>query len=187
LHRDLNRLRVRHALVGGLAVASYGSTRATHDADFAVAVADDREAEELVRALAPARWQPAEHIEHASGRLSGVRLTHPALPERLRADLLFAASGIEAEVVAGAQEQVVWQGLTLPVASRHHLVSMKILSMSDLRSHDADDLRVLIQQMPPSEIELAREAVALVMRRGFAPGRDLLAEFERFRSSNPSG
>jgi hypothetical protein len=138
----------------------------------------------LVRALAPTGWQPAEHIEHASGRLSGVRLTHPTLPERLRADLLFAASGIEAEVVAGAQEQVVWRGLSLPVAARHHLVAMKILSASDQRTHDGDDLRLLLGQMSPSEIELAREAISLVARRGFAAGRDLLAEFERFRSGN---
>ena len=45
---DLNAVRARWALVGGLAVSARTIPRFTKDLDFAVAVADDGEAEETV-------------------------------------------------------------------------------------------------------------------------------------------
>ena len=48
---DLKRLRCEHALVGGLAVAVRTEPRFTRDADVAVSVADDGEAEALIREL----------------------------------------------------------------------------------------------------------------------------------------
>lgn len=43
---------VRFALVGGLAVSARAEPRLTRDVDIAVAVRDDREAEEVIRGLA---------------------------------------------------------------------------------------------------------------------------------------
>jgi hypothetical protein len=46
---DLNAAGVRWALVGGLAVYARAIPRFTKDLDFAVAVANDAEAEDVVR------------------------------------------------------------------------------------------------------------------------------------------
>ena len=48
---DLTRARVSFALVGGLAVSAWTEPRFTRDADFAVALAGDAEAEALMNAL----------------------------------------------------------------------------------------------------------------------------------------
>jgi hypothetical protein len=48
---DLDALRVRWALIGGLAISVRSVPRFTKDLDFAVAVADDSEAEGVVHRL----------------------------------------------------------------------------------------------------------------------------------------
>lgn len=48
---DLNVIEVRWALVGGLAVSARATPRFTKDLDFAVAVADDAKAEDVVHRL----------------------------------------------------------------------------------------------------------------------------------------
>lgn len=52
--RHLSEAGVRCALIGGLAVSVRTEPRFTRDADLAVAVADDREAEAVVRQLGAA-------------------------------------------------------------------------------------------------------------------------------------
>src|SRR5579872_2547852 len=57
---DLNAIRVRWALVGGLAVSARAVPRFTKDLDFAVAVPDDGQAEHVVhqlRARVMNRWK----------------------------------------------------------------------------------------------------------------------------------
>jgi hypothetical protein len=51
IHLDLTEANVSFALVGGLAVSARAEPRFTRDADLAVAVARDAEAEALIRAL----------------------------------------------------------------------------------------------------------------------------------------
>jgi hypothetical protein len=88
----------RHfALVGGFAVSARTEPRLTRDADLAVRVTDDRDAEALVRALQGRGWRVVAAVEQdAAGRLATVRLAvagedvHGAV-----VDLLFASSGIE--------------------------------------------------------------------------------------------
>jgi len=90
--------------VGGLAVSVRTEPRFTRDADIAVLVADDRDAEALVRALQARRWRVVAAIEQeAARRLATVRLA-PADEGVLGTvvDLLFASSGIEPEIVAAA-------------------------------------------------------------------------------------
>jgi hypothetical protein len=48
---DLTRARVSFALIGGLAVSARTEPRFTRDADFAVALAGDAEAEALIHEL----------------------------------------------------------------------------------------------------------------------------------------
>ena len=101
---DLTRAHIPFALVGGLAVSARTEPRFTRDADLAVAVATDAEAEALIHTLRLRDYGIEAVIEQeAVGRLATVRL---ALSQESRApvvDLLFASSGIEPEVVADAE------------------------------------------------------------------------------------
>lgn len=85
---DLGRLGVAHALVGGHAVSVRVEPRFTRDLDFAVAVADDRAAENLVRELTGRGYRLTAIVEQeATGRLATVRLEHrnaPAVCQRQR-------------------------------------------------------------------------------------------------------
>lgn len=181
LKRDLTRLNVRWALVGGFAVAAYGGARATQDVDAAVAVFDDRDAERLVHQIGLMGYQVVTHIERTdSSRLAGVRLHPNSAPPGLRVDLLFAASGIEQEVVAAAREVDVLPRLKMPVGSRGHLMAMKTLAHSDLRATDVQDVAYLLGDATPSDLEECRGALRLIGERGFGRGRDLQAEFSQF-------
>jgi hypothetical protein len=97
---DLDVLKIRWALIGGLAISVRSVPRFTKDLDFAVAVADDSEAEDVVLRLRGRGYRPVEVLEQDYvERLSGVRLEHGG--SDVIVDLLFASSGIENEVVVG--------------------------------------------------------------------------------------
>ena len=82
----------RFALVGGLAVSARAQPRLTRDADLAVAVEDDAAAEHLIHGLFRRGYAAGLFVEQEStGRLSTVRLTHPA-DGGLVVDLLLASS-----------------------------------------------------------------------------------------------
>jgi len=51
IHTDLTDIHASFALVGGLAVSARTEPRFTRDADLAVALADDAEAEALIHSL----------------------------------------------------------------------------------------------------------------------------------------
>ena len=51
IHQDLADFGIPHALIGGLAVSAHAEPRVTRDADLAIAVADDAEAESLLHRL----------------------------------------------------------------------------------------------------------------------------------------
>ena len=54
---------------------------------------------------------------------------------------------------------------------------MKVLSRDDQRRPaDLGDLRALLAVATPDDIERARELLRLITQRGFARGKDLLAE-----------
>jgi len=90
--------------------------RFTKDLDFAIAVASDGEAAEVVLRLRSRGYYPVEVLEQDYvERLSGVRLGRNG--SDVLVDLLFASSGIENEVVAGADRLEVLPRLTIPVAT----------------------------------------------------------------------
>jgi hypothetical protein len=73
--QNLQDLHRRFALVGGLAVSARTEPRLTRDADLAVLVADDQDAEALVRDLHTGGWRVVAAIEqNVAGRLAAVRL-----------------------------------------------------------------------------------------------------------------
>jgi len=179
--------QARYAVVGGLAVAVRAEPRLTRDADLAVAVVDDAEAERLVAGLRVDGYHAFAAVEHEqSGRLATVRLSRPGDELGTVTDLLFASSGIEAEIVAEATAIEVLPGLTLPVATVGHLIVMKSLARDDRRRPaDADDLVGLAAIATDADWEQALHAAQLVIERGYARQRDLVALIEQLRA-NPT-
>ena len=182
IYSDLRSEGVGCALVGGLAVSVRTEPRFTRDADLAVAMEDDQAAESLVRHLRTRGYVVLAIAEQeAVGRLATVRLTPPNEPETgVVVDLLFASSGIEAEIVGAAEDIELVEGLAMPVARIGHLIALKVLSRDDeRRPQDLADLRVLLKAAAPEEITMARESLELVRVRGYNRNIDLLSSFER--------
>lgn len=173
---DLRAVGARSALVGGLAVSVRTEPRTTRDADFAVAVADDRQAEAIVGALVRSGYRVAAGVEQVeAGRLATMRLWPPGASDAVAiVDLLFASSGIEPEIVDAAEPLPIIEGLVERVATVGHLIALKILARDDRRRpQDRVDIAALLRVADHDELDRAGLALDLIRARGFARGRDL--------------
>lgn len=182
---DLLEARASFALVGGLAVSVRAEPRFTRDADLAVAVASDAEAEALVHRLGTRGWRVLTVVEQkATSRLATVRLAPSNDPEAPVTDLLFASSGIEAEVIRDADRVALQPSLHLAVAGTAHLIALKVLSRDDdRRPQDLVDLRALLRVATADELTRAGDALALITARGYHRNRDLATELTRLTAS----
>jgi len=180
----LRGVGARSALVGGLAVSARAEPRLTRDADFAVAVGSDEDAERVVRALIAEGYALLAAVEQeAVGRLATVRLTRATDEHSTVTDLLFASSGIEPEIVDAADDIEILPGVVVPVATIGHLIATKLLARDDRsRPTDADDLRALAGRAVDVDWREAEIAVALITARGFARGRDLEGSLTQLRT-----
>lgn len=171
--RDLDGVQARWALIGGLAVGARSQPRFTRDLDIAVAARSDTEAESLIRQLLTEGYQIEALLEQiALNRLATVRLRPPEGREIV--DLLFASSGIEPEIVDGADELEVFPSQVVPVACRGDLIAMKILARDDAsRPQDRVDIQALLKSAGPEDLERARRALRWITERGSDRGRDL--------------
>jgi len=179
---DLAELRLRWALVGGLAVSARTEPRFTRDVDLVIAVRGDQDAEQAVHALQRRGYRVHALVEQeAAGRLATARLVPRGEDEAgFVLDILFASSGIEPEVAGSAELLEILPGLRIPVASVGHLLALKLLSRDDrTRPQDQVDLVQLFRVAQPGDIEAARHAVALIHSRGFQRDRDLSGDLER--------
>ena len=173
--------RLRWAIIGGLAVSARCEPRTTRDIDVAVAVSADEEAERILFRLQGHGLVVVSTVEQtARKRLATARLRGSDGALRLvLLDLLFASSGIEREVVATAEEIEVLPGLSVPVARTGYLIALKALARNDrYRPQDLDDVRSLLRDAAPEDLDEARRAAALIEFRGFARGRSLSEELE---------
>ena len=170
------------ALVGGLAVSVRAEPRFTRDADFAVAVGDDSEAEAIVHGFLRAGYEMLADLEHeTTGRLATVRLVAPsATGDGTVVDLLFASAGIEAEVVASATLEELAPALRIPVATVGHLIAMKVLSEGPARFQDSADLVALIRLASTDDMADARSALDLMLERGSTRTKDLGSTLDRY-------
>jgi hypothetical protein len=190
-HQNLLRLtascldasNARWALVGGLAVSARTTPRFTQDIDVAVSVSSDAEAELLVADLALRGLRVASTVEQsATGRLAIASVAPAEQADDALVDLLFAMSGIEAEVVAGAATLQVLEGYEAPVAAVGHLIALKVLARDDeTRPQDLVDLRALIASATDDDLAVARASLALVHERGYDRGKELLAELDELK------
>jgi hypothetical protein len=186
LESDLTALGLRWAAIGGLAVAARAEPRTTRDLDVAIAVAGDRDAEKIILALRGRGYREipvgAVMEQKDVGRLATVRLLVPegegedGEEEGLIADLLFASSGVEPEIVAAAERMMLMQGVAVPVVRSGHLFALKVLAG---RAKDLQDCQFLWRCMRPEDFQEARETLELIAERGFHRGKNLNAEFAR--------
>jgi Nucleotidyl transferase AbiEii toxin, Type IV TA system len=182
---ELDSVPARWALVGGFAVSARSEPRFTRDIDVCVTVADDSGAERVVAALAAHGYRVHTLVEQdAVGRLATVRMsTAHGAAAGVVIDLLFASSGVEVEIVAAAERLEILPGLVAPVARAGHLVVLKLLARDDeTRPQDAADLVALRPVLSAQDRLDAREAVQLIVERGYHRNRDLdrlLAEYLR--------
>lgn len=125
IHTDLTDARVSFALIRGLAVSARTEPRFTRDADLAVSLANDAEAETLIHGLAARGYGIGAALEQqAVGRLATVRLTLSAVSQAPVVDLLFASSGIEPEIVAEADALDLLPNFRIGVATTAHLTAV---------------------------------------------------------------
>jgi len=177
---ELEDAGVACALIGGLAVSARAEPRTTRDVDVAISADGDAAAEQLVYHLQNRGYVVGMLLEQEkTGRIATVRLTRDS-ERSVYIDLLFASSGIEPEIVAAAEELAVLEDVTVRVATRAHLIAMKVLARDDRhRPQDFDDLRALLADASEDELHAVREALALVESRGFNRGRNLRKDFTR--------
>jgi predicted nucleotidyltransferase len=179
---DLTASGRRWAIIGGLAVSARAEPRTTRDVDLAVSVTNDQDAEGLVFELQSCGYRVLAAVEQTGvGRLSTTRLSTPgAGPRGVVVDLLFASSGIEPEIAECADLLEILPGLQVPVARIGHLVALKVLARDDRRRpQDWDDIRALLEEASPADIEEARRSVALIAQRGYHRGRPLVEHLEQ--------
>ena len=180
LYQISTLFEIRHqswALVGGLAVSVRSEPRFTRDLDIAVAVSDDPSAEGLVHSLSASGFRAMATVEQdATHRLATARLVPLGdRPHGLMLDLLFASSGIEAEICAEAEMLHVFQQCRIPVARLYHLIALKVLARDDrTRPQDAADLRQLMAVAEENDLMLALDAARLIEKRGFNRSRNLV-------------
>jgi predicted nucleotidyltransferase len=170
------------ALVGGLAVSARAEPRFTRDLDFAIAVANDDEATRYVFQLRQLGYEVVAALEQtAQHRLSTIRLRRGGRGPLV--DLLFAACGIEAEIVQAAEPLEIAAGVVTDVAKVGHLIAMKLVSRdARRRPHDQQDLADLANVADDKEWQRAEAAVELILQRGFSRGRDLRAGLAEIRA-----
>lgn len=170
----LSRESARFALVGGLAVSARTEPRFTRDVDLVVVANDDQESSSIIATLVPP-FRVLEILEHERlGRLAAVRLgtvaegdSGPVL------DLLFASSGIEAEIAMAATMLELFPGVDVPIARTGHLIALKLLSRDLQRPQDEGDLQRLVATANDGEIEVAYTAARLIVERNANRGRNL--------------
>jgi hypothetical protein len=169
------------ALVGGLAVSARAEPRFTRALDLAVVALDDSAAEGLVHELRQTGYEVLATVEQDSmARLATVRLLPPGeTSEGIVADLLFASSGIEPELIRAATPIELLSGFVIPVATVAHLLALKVLALADNRPQDLLDIRSLLAVAQDADLEQARAALKLIDQRGFGRQKCLIQEFER--------
>jgi hypothetical protein len=183
---DLQAGKFRWALVGGFAVTLRSEPRSTRDIDVALAVAGEQEASAAALHLRLRGYRDHPEgavIEHKDGRLATVRFISPPVQggSGSAIDLLITSSGVEQEVVAGADLLEVLPQLWIPVARSGHLLALKVLAG---RPKDLIDIHSLLRDIDLAELRLAWDTLALIEQRGFHRDKKLAVEFEKIIGSS---
>lgn len=180
LVKDLTGLNIRYAFVGALALGARGRTRQTIDADIAISLSTDYNAQTLVDQLV-FKGYGINNIYQDKGKIVLARLFSANQESQLvELDFLFERCGIENEVVATAEVMEIWPTLFAPIASMPSLLAMKARcqELPERIQDKADLVNQLIPFATEKDISEARELIILMEQRGFNEGRDLLKNFD---------
>ena len=143
------RERIRYAVVGGVAVTTWGRVRSTKDVDFAV------EAGGRLRVVAFAESIGYETLYVSEGFSNHVHSD----PSFGRVDFMYLRGTTADQVLSATTEKPLLVDRSLPVASPEHLAMMKGLAMrNDSRRvrYEGEDVRVLLN-VEGVNIEAVRE------------------------------
>jgi hypothetical protein len=137
IHAALREARIAHALIGGLALAAHGSSRATVDVDF---LAEGRRADDI-DSLLQARGYACLQRNEFVGNYASER------PERGRVDFLFARHSHGRAMLTRARA-VDLLGEQIPVVDASDLIGLKVQSSSNdptRRHRDLADIEWLLR------------------------------------------
>lgn len=180
LANRLSAAGARFAVVGGLAASARGEARFTRDIDIVVAVSSEEEAESVVFQLKNQGYDVLGTVEQeATHRLATARLQHRA---GVICDLIFATSGIEAEIINGAEPLALFDESLIPTASAEALVAMKVLSATDQRPRDLGDIAAILRENPDLDQDAVLGFLKAIMDRGFARSQDLVKKWGEIRT-----
>ena len=172
--------KVPYALIGGLAVSFRTIERATRDIDIALAFDNDSEVEKLILSLQNLGYYPETLINQTTAnKIATVRMLSQS-EDSIYLDLLFASSGIEAEVVQSATKVELISNLQINIADIPSLIALKTLSANDsIRIQDKVDLKNLLSDAKDSEVTQAEKLLELITERGYNRNKNLKAEFKK--------
>jgi predicted nucleotidyltransferase len=153
--RDLNRwlkaVRVKGAIIGGVATALLGTARATHDVDLLIVIEDD----EWGDVVEPAKrfgfeFRERDGMEFA--RQSRVLLLQHR-SSRVEVDVILGQLDFECDVIARSKKIKV-EGILVPVATPEYLIILKAVPR---RPNDFADIYGLLEQHPQFDLQRVRK------------------------------
>jgi hypothetical protein len=180
LEQAMQARSIRHALVGGLAVALYGVARATDDVDVLV---DVEAADDIETALGGLGFEIALR---GDGFARYARAPFAALPGRKEwIDVLFARHDVGRRLLAQAQRNLcLFLHVELPVIPLEGLLLMKLMTIvgNPDRARDASDMVGLVRANRSSmDRSLIAQEAALLGERYSAAWHRLLEKADRER------
>jgi hypothetical protein len=129
--------QIRYALIGGLAVQSWGRSRLTKDVDFAV----DRERQARVISFSESLGYETLYVSES---FSNHAHDDPAWG---RLDFMYVSGATAERIFSAATLRTVVKGAEAPVASPEHLAMMKALAMKNFPHRalfEGEDVRLLL-------------------------------------------
>lgn len=145
LHAALQEASIRHALIGGLALAAHGAARATVDLDF---LADGERSDALDRILRERGYE----CLHRTADVANYASEDPA---RGRVDFLFARRTHGRAMLARAEEHAVL-GQCVHVVDAADLIGLKVQSSSNDPSRRHQDLADIERLLREGAVDLER-------------------------------
>ena len=160
----LDRLEIRHALIGGLAVAAHGSIRATKDVDLIIDLSLQA-APSLEQSLRDNGFQATFYRGAVDDPIAGVlRLTVPVAGAEVSCDLLFASRAWQTRAVRNAVS-IDLGNHVVRVAQPADLFLLKLYAGGPQDLMDAAEL--LKTQSPSERSRWKAEAAKLRLKRDY--------------------
>jgi hypothetical protein len=158
----LDKLEIRHALIGGLAVAAHGMIRATRDVDLIIDLSL-QEALSLQQSLRDRGFQATFYRGAVDDPIAGVlRLSVPVAGAEVSCDLLFASRAWQMRAVENAAS-IDLGSFSVRVAQSADLFLLKLFAGGP---QDLVDAAQLLKMQGPSEQARWKAAATRLRMKG---------------------